>query len=503
LYPGSRAIGPLLLDDAQIADLLGVDNPFVHMELVDLVAPPQEPAPLDGSLVEGIQLTCMGVGDVTVVLLNGEGVPLDSLVIHQGARAVLQTAPVAHWKLDELEGPVAFDSVGRNDGVVYGSPVWLPDGGVIDGALQFDGIDDYVSCGTFNPSEATGQLTVCLWANWSGPNGQYQGLIGKRDSFGAQQMMWQTEASVQTADLSFSRAGDAGVAGAALPIGEWAHVAVTFDGSVATFYRDGEETGSGPFSFGSHTTASLVFGACERNGGNPFNGALDDVRLYDQALSHPQIQAVMTGVDATGAGPEDVVVDDFEGYTDALVARIFQTWIDGWGYSEPTPGKPGNGTGATVGHQNPPHAETQIVHTGLQSMPLEYNNGVQPYYSETEREFAPPQNWVASGADMLVLYVRGEATNDPTPLYVAVEDASDRVGVCAYPDPAAARSTSWIKCEFPLSVFVNDGVDLTTVRMMYIGVGDRDNPQPGGAGTFYIDDIYLDVPASPPHPLGR
>jgi len=216
-------------------------------------------------------------------------------------------SPVAHWKLDELKGPIAFDSAGANDGVLYGGPLWLPEGGIIDGALEFDGIDDYVSCGTFNPSTATGKLTVCLWANWNGLNGQYQGLIGKRDSFSAQGMMWQTEASMQTGDLSFSRAGDSGVAAAILPIGEWAHVAVTFDGSIATFYVDGKGTGSGSFSFGSHTTASLVFGACARNGGNSFNGAFDDVRLYDQALSQTQIKVVMLGEGTDVTAPADVV----------------------------------------------------------------------------------------------------------------------------------------------------------------------------------------------------
>jgi hypothetical protein len=38
-----------------------------------------------------------------------------------------------------------------------------------------------------------------------------------------------------------------------------------------------------------------------------------------------------------------LVVDDFESYTDEDVGRIFQTWIDGWGYTTPPPGNPGNG----------------------------------------------------------------------------------------------------------------------------------------------------------------
>jgi hypothetical protein len=52
-----------------------------------------------------------------------------------------------------------------------------------------------------------------------------------------------------------------------------------------------------------------------------------------------------------------IVVDDFEDYTDDVSSRIFQTWRDGYGFSEPAPGYPGNGTGSAVGYSQPPFAE--------------------------------------------------------------------------------------------------------------------------------------------------
>jgi hypothetical protein len=102
-----------------------------------------------------------------------------------------------------------------------------------------------------------------------------------------------------------------------------------------------------------------------------------------------------------------IVVDNFEDYTDDVTGRIFQTWIDGWGYTEPAPGDPGNGTGATVGYINPPFAEKTIVRGGVQSMPLAYNNADSPYYSETSRTFDNPQNWTVNGMNTLSLQVRG------------------------------------------------------------------------------------------------
>ncbi len=74
---------------------------------------------------------------------------------------------------------------------------------------------------------------------------------------------------------------------------------------------------------------------------------------------------------------EYLAVDDFESYTDYSPNKIFQTWIDGWGYSKDEvfpDGHEGNGTGAQVGGFDAPFAEQTIVHGGRQSMPMTYSN---------------------------------------------------------------------------------------------------------------------------------
>jgi len=94
-------------------------------------------------------------------------------------------------------------------------------------------------------------------------------------------------------------------------------------------------------------------------------------------------------------------IDGFETYTDDVDAgeAIFDTWLDGWI----------NNTGSTVGYLNAPFAEKTIVRSGRQSMPLQYDNGNAPWYSETVREFQTAQNWMVHGANTLALYVRGNA----------------------------------------------------------------------------------------------
>ena len=254
--------------------------------------------------------------------------------------------PVAHWRLDEKEGRIAFDSIGPHGGILYGGPVWLPNGGMIGGALEFDGVDDYVSCGSLNPSVATGQLTVCLWANWGGRPQAAQGLIAKRDSRSAGEMMWQVEAAKDTGILAFSREGSRPDCGhAVLPVGDWAHVAASFDGTTAIFYVNGQRTGSGAFSFGSDPLARVVFGAAERNGVNPFRGALDDIQLYDQALSQAQIQVAMTGTVQAELAAEELVahwaLDETTGRLASDSAGICHGVLLGGPVWRPTDGKVG------------------------------------------------------------------------------------------------------------------------------------------------------------------
>ncbi len=177
-------------------------------------------------------------------------------------------------------------------------------------------------------------------------------------------------------------------------------------------------------------------------------------------------------------------VDDFESYNDdeGTGTRIYETWLDGWV----------NNNGAQVGYIDSPFAEQKTVHGGLQSMPLDYNNVDEPFYSEAEREFSPVQDWTAGGADTLVLHVRGRSRNAPAPLYITLEDSSGQTATVAHPDPAAVTTPGWTRWRISLGDFA--GVNPARVAKMRIGLGDRRSPTAGGAGRLFIDDIYVTRP---------
>ncbi len=210
-------------------------------------------------------------------------------------------------------------------------------------------------------------------------------------------------------------------------------------------------------------------------------GALDSLATYYWRVD----ETVAGGTVRTGAVwmfTTCLSVDDFESYTDDEGGRIYETWIDGWV----------NGTGSTVGNTTAPFAERTIVHNGLQSMPLDYNNINAPFYSEAELDFATAQNWTVSGVSDMALYFRGAATNGAGALYVAVEDSSGQVAVATNPTATAVTAAAWTQWKVPLSSLT--GVNLAKVKKFYIGVGDRKNPAKGGAGRLYIDDIQVIKP---------
>ena len=177
-------------------------------------------------------------------------------------------------------------------------------------------------------------------------------------------------------------------------------------------------------------------------------------------------------------------VEDFESYNDdeGKGTRIYETWIDG--YLD-------GSSGSTVGNTEAPFAEQTIIHSGKQSMPLDYNNVKSPFYSEAVREFAPAEDWTANDVNELILYVRGSAMNTAAPLYVTVEDAAKKIGVMVHPDPGVVTSMKWVQWKIPFRSFTDAGVNMARVKKMYLGVGDKANPTKGGTGRIFVDDISV------------
>jgi hypothetical protein len=182
---------------------------------------------------------------------------------------------------------------------------------------------------------------------------------------------------------------------------------------------------------------------------------------------------------------DHIVVDDFESYNDLDEGEpgsnnIFYAWIDG--YDNPAI------NGALVGHEFPPYAEQTIVHGGSQSMPMTYNNAVG--ISEATLTLTYPRDWSRHGIGILSLWFRGDSSNTAEPMYVALNGNA----VVQHDNPNAALINEWTQWNIDLTSFSDQGVNLTNVNTITIGFGDKKNPQPGGLGSAYFDDIRLNQP---------
>jgi hypothetical protein len=191
-----------------------------------------------------------------------------------------------------------------------------------------------------------------------------------------------------------------------------------------------------------------------------------------------------------------LLVDDFEDY-DIGNNEIWWAWKDGLGYvahgSEPA--YSGNVTGSAVGDETTPsYCEEKIVHGGGKSMPVLYENNKQgyAYYSEVELTLSTTRDWTEEGVGTLMIWFRGKSNNGAEPLYVAVSNNAGAPAIVVHDNPAATQIGVWTEWVIPLQNFADQGIDLTDVNTMAIGVGTQGNmTTPGGASKMYIDDIRL------------
>lgn len=176
------------------------------------------------------------------------------------------------------------------------------------------------------------------------------------------------------------------------------------------------------------------------------------------------------------------ITEDFEMYSDLEGEEIFMTWVDG--FDDPM-------NGSLVGYatsNNGTFGETVIVYDGNQSMPMDYNN-VDATYSEATKTFPATRNWTTGGADTLALFIRGQRTNDPAPLYVVIEDSAGRQGKVVHPDETILRNDEWSAWTIPFSAMADDNVNFAAVKSITIGVGDPEGEPSGAQGLFYVDSI--------------
>jgi hypothetical protein len=187
---------------------------------------------------------------------------------------------IAHWALDETEGDIAYDSAAENDAVLTGDTLWQPEGGQINGALQFDGIDDYVSTPfVLNPAESI--FSVFAWIKGSAPD---QLIISQQN--GADWLLADAQGCIMTAlESSGRRPVGPLISETIITDGNWHRVGLTWDGTNRTLYVDDVEVASDTLTGLTSSEGGLYLGAGkDLEPGTFWSGMIDDVRIYDRAV---------------------------------------------------------------------------------------------------------------------------------------------------------------------------------------------------------------------------
>jgi len=222
------------------------------------------------------------------------------------ANADITSGLVGYYPLDEGAGDTAYDMSGTgHDGTLHNNVTWISPGFKGSG-INLDGsANSRIELGTWNPAERTGQISLALWIRWAGGGGTYQGLIGKRDTWPGE-TMFQFQVRPEN-DGTFRL--ETGTNAIVSPNGTldpfvqtWAHVAATFDGTTCRLYLNGEEIMSGGFAFNTAGEAANMGIGCVTGGGSGYSGSgevflgdIDEVRIYNRALSEAEILATMEG----------------------------------------------------------------------------------------------------------------------------------------------------------------------------------------------------------------
>ena len=228
---------------------------------------------------------------------------------------------VGHWRFDEGSGTTAHDQSGnRNDGTLINDPVWAI--GIINGALQFDGIDDYVNCGNDPSLNVNDAVTIAAWVKLNSVPPAFSVLIAGK--YSAYWLEWRDNKALS---LSMFINGAYNGSGPTLDLadGEWHHIALTYDGTQKKGYHNRQEVfsegASGAidvsgvnFLVGEGHPASASYNGCP-------DGLIDDVRVYNRALTQEEIQLMMRGKGyplALGPVPKDGAIHE-------------NTWVNlGW-----------------------------------------------------------------------------------------------------------------------------------------------------------------------------
>jgi hypothetical protein len=205
---------------------------------------------------------------------------------------------VGYWNFDETSGPRARDSSRyEHHGELFDRPSRVQ--GKFGMALNFDGVNDYVTIPDSADLRLSTQQTISVWYKWTGGGSNWRRLVGKGDYWNRNYGLWirpesheilfqiwgpgQRGCEVKNPNVDFDT--------------DWHHLAGTYYEGAFRLYFDGQLVQENycpitPSNTDHPVTVGFASGPWNDTDNSPFNGLIDDVRIYKRVLNSCEVASL-------------------------------------------------------------------------------------------------------------------------------------------------------------------------------------------------------------------
>jgi len=254
-----------------------------------------------------------GIEAVNVTLTDAAGTKVERRFDITVSACATGPSPVSQWDFNEGVGTTAGDGAGANNGTLVGDTAWstdTPDGS--GSSLVFDGAGDYVRVNDHSSLHLTGELTLMAWVKETAI-GQYAKVISRRTGYHFYFLGVDNGHPYGGIgdDVSYTVTGKSLL----MSLDRWNHLSMVYEDAVDRMFLhfSGTERMTPVMqSLPAVAGVDLSIGADSHGSEHYFNGDVDDVAVYNRALTDAEIRSLLAGP----AHPDRVVSYGFNSTAD-------------------------------------------------------------------------------------------------------------------------------------------------------------------------------------------